>query len=167
MRSSTTRGQARGSVDYRAAHLRRGPLKGFLPQTGTLANYSEPFRMAESAEISLHNDPMIRKLNVCGEDQALQLMRVGMNPKQDIPFLRSILDHAKFVAGDITTKFIEEEYPDGFATNYVDIRDAESVRAAAHRRADGARDCPNGRGGCPARTAAHDGDATPAGARTF
>ena len=52
--------------------------------------------------------------------------------------MRSILDHAKFVAGDVTTKFIEEEYPEGFATSYMDIiSDAarvhgKSVRTAAH-----------------------------------
>merc|ERR1711959_488504 len=34
--------------------------------------------------------------------------------KHNIAFLRELCDNKKFIDGDITTKFIEEEYPDGF-----------------------------------------------------
>jgi propionyl-CoA carboxylase alpha chain len=29
----------------------------------------------------------------------------------NIPFLRDVYEHKKFISGDITTAFIEEEYP--------------------------------------------------------
>jgi len=32
----------------------------------------------------------------------------------NLPFLSAVMDHEKFVSGDITTAFIAEEYPDGF-----------------------------------------------------
>ncbi|MEN8833837.1 biotin/lipoyl-containing protein, partial [Pacificibacter sp.] len=32
----------------------------------------------------------------------------------NLPFLSAVMDHPRFVSGNITTAFIEEEYPDGF-----------------------------------------------------
>ena len=76
---------------------------------------------------------MISKLIVHGRDraEAMSLMRDsldsyvihGMN--HNIPFLRTILDHPRFISGDITTKFIEEEYPDGFAMDCIPITDKD------------------------------------------
>lgn len=37
----------------------------------------------------------------------------------NIPFLRSVCDNDRFVKGNITTKFIEEEYPNGFQVSAV------------------------------------------------
>jgi len=119
------------------------PFKGFLPQIGTLRNYREPFPgdprvrtdsgVLEGSEISIHYDPMISKLIVHGKDRkdAMKLMRDsldsyvihGMN--HNIPFLRTILDHPRFIEGNITTKFIEEEYPDGFAMDCIEITDKD------------------------------------------
>jgi len=115
------------------------PFKGFLPQIGILKNYREPFPdnpnirtdtgIQEGAEISVHYDPMISKLIVHGADrtEALNLMRDSLDSyvihglNHNIPFLRSILDHEKFINGNITTKFIEEEYPGGFSMDYINI----------------------------------------------
>ena len=41
---------------------------------------------------------------------AFEVEGIGHN----LPFLSAVMDHPKFVAGDITTAFIAEEYPDGF-----------------------------------------------------
>ena len=115
------------------------PFKGFLPQIGILNNYREPFPnnnkirtdtgIQEGAEISVHYDPMISKLIVHGKNrnEALNLMRDSLDSyvihglNHNIPFLRSILDHEKFINGNITTKFIEEEYPGGFSMDYINI----------------------------------------------
>ena len=65
---------------------------------------------------------MICKLITYGRnrDESLQLMRDALDSyvirgvRHNIPFLRELCDHEKFISGDITTKFIEEEYPNGF-----------------------------------------------------
>ena len=31
----------------------------------------------------------------------------------NLPFLSAVMDHPRFISGEITTAFIEEEYPDG------------------------------------------------------
>eukprot|EP01084_Bolivina_argentea_P260640 440212_1 len=115
------------------------PFRGFLPQIGTLSNYREAFPgdksvrtdtgIQEGNEISVHYDPMISKLIVHGADraEALDKMRDSLDSyvihglNHNIPFLRSILDHPRFISGDITTAFIEEEYPGGFSMDHIDI----------------------------------------------
>jgi len=46
-------------------------------------------------------------------------------------FLRSILDHPRFKAGDINTKFIQDEYPDGFSRKYLKLEESEIERLYA------------------------------------
>ncbi len=72
---------------------------------------------------------MISKLIVHGTDRtdALNKMRDSLDSyvihglNHNIPFLRSILDHKRFINGNITTKFIEEEYPGGFSMEHIKI----------------------------------------------
>jgi len=108
------------------------PFKGFLPSIGTLDKYVEPYPGAddvrsdsgirEGAEISVHYDPMICKLVTYGRDreESLQRMRDALDSyvirgvNHNVAFLRELCDHPKFIEGNITTKFIEEEYPEGF-----------------------------------------------------
>lgn len=108
------------------------PFTGFLPSIGILEKYKEPMPgnenvrsdsgVREGAEISVHYDPMICKLITYGRnrDESLQLMRDALDSyvirgvRHNIPFLRELCDHERFISGDITTKFIEEEYPNGF-----------------------------------------------------
>merc|ERR1719471_2666358 len=119
------------------------PFKGFLPSIGTLEKYCEPFPGAddvrsdsgvrEGSEIQVHYDPMICKLVTYGRDreESLQRMREALDSyvihgvNHNIPFLRELCDHPKFISGDITTKFIEEEYPDGFAMDCIAITDKD------------------------------------------
>ena len=76
----------------------------------------------EGGEISMYYDPMIAKLCTWAPDraQAIEAMRVALDSFEvegighNLPFLSAVVDHAKFVSGDITTAFIAEEYPDGF-----------------------------------------------------
>jgi propionyl-CoA carboxylase alpha chain len=47
----------------------------------------------------------------------------------NLPFLSAVMDHPRFIKGDITTAFIEEEYPDGFIG--VELPESELLRIAA------------------------------------
>ena len=70
--------------------------------------------------ITLHYDPMIAKLIVLGEDRrrrhrhawqwALRHYVVLGEVTTNIPFLRAVLAHPTFAAGEQTTAFVEEEF---------------------------------------------------------
>ena len=76
----------------------------------------------EGGEISMYYDPMIAKLCTWGKDRAtaIEAMRVALDSFEiegighNLPFLSAVMDHPKFVSGDMTTAFIAEEYPEGF-----------------------------------------------------
>ncbi|MEM6546546.1 MAG: acetyl/propionyl/methylcrotonyl-CoA carboxylase subunit alpha [Pseudomonadota bacterium] len=77
----------------------------------------------EGGEISRFYDPMIAKLCTWASDRgsAIEAMRVALDGFQlegighNLPFLSAVMDHPKFVDGAISTAFIAEEYPEGFA----------------------------------------------------
>jgi propionyl-CoA carboxylase alpha chain len=57
----------------------------------------------------------------------------------NLPFLSAVMDHPRFVSGEITTAFIAEEYPDGFdgvAAVGDDARRVAAAAAAMHRVAE-------------------------------
>ena len=91
----------------------------------------------EGGEISMYYDPMIAKLCTWGPDrgEAIEAMRVALDRFEvegighNLPFVAAVMDHPKFVSGDMTTAFIEEEYPDGFEG--VTVADGELKRIAA------------------------------------
>jgi len=107
------------------------PYRGFLPSTGRLVRYRPPARaegvrvddgVAEGGEVSMFYDPMIAKLITSGATRAQAIDRqiaaldafriegVGHN----IDFLSALMQHPRFRAGELTTGFIAEEYPQGF-----------------------------------------------------
>jgi propionyl-CoA carboxylase alpha chain len=111
------------------------PYRGFLPSIGRLTRYRPPAEEAneasvvrndtgvyEGGEISMFYDPMIAKLCSWAPDRAaaIDVMRNALDEFEvegighNIPFLSAVMDHPRFASGDITTAFIEEEYPDGF-----------------------------------------------------
>ncbi|TDT75022.1 biotin carboxyl carrier protein /biotin carboxylase [Litoreibacter halocynthiae] len=111
------------------------PYRGFLPSIGRLTRYRPPAEKAndkravrndtgvyEGGEISMYYDPMIAKLCSWGPTraEAIEHMRVALDSFEvegighNLPFCAAVMDHPKFVSGDITTAFIEEEYPEGF-----------------------------------------------------
>ena len=111
------------------------PYRGFLPSIGRLTRYRPPAEHAtetevvrndtgvyEGGEISMFYDPMIAKLCSWGPDRgaAIEVMRTALDSFEvegighNIPFLASVMDHPKFIAGKMTTAFIAEEFPDGF-----------------------------------------------------
>ncbi|CAD5110879.1 DgyrCDS244 [Dimorphilus gyrociliatus] len=107
------------------------PYKNFgLPSIGRLTRYSEPVGegircdsgITEGSEISIYYDPMICKLVTYGKDRqtSLDVMTNALDSyvirgvTHNIPLLRDIITEERFVSGDITTKYLQETYPDGF-----------------------------------------------------
>ena len=126
------------------------PYRGFLPSIGRLSRYRPPIEEStptravrndtgvfEGGEISMFYDPMIAKLCTWAPDRAgaIAEMRLALDAFElegighNLPFLAAVMDHPKFTAGDITTAFIAEEYPDGFAG--VDLPETALIRIAA------------------------------------
>ncbi len=112
------------------------PYRNFLPSIGRLTRYRPPEERREAeavvrndtgvyegGEISRFYDPMIAKLCSWGPDRAaaLEVMRGALDAFElegighNIPFLSAVMDHPRFVSGEITTAFIAEEFPDGFS----------------------------------------------------
>ena len=126
------------------------PYRNFLPSIGRLTRYRPPAEVAtadhvvrndtgvyEGGEISMYYDPMIAKLCTWAPDraQAIEAMRRALDGFEvegighNLPFLSAVMDHPKFVSGDITTAFIAEEYPEGFGG--ATLPDDELARVAA------------------------------------
>jgi propionyl-CoA carboxylase alpha chain len=136
------------------------PYRNFLPSIGRLTRYRPPEEISlkqavvrndtgvyEGGEISMYYDPMIAKLCTWGKTRAdaIEHMRVALDSFEvegighNLPFCSAVMDHPKFVAGDITTAFIEEEYPDGFAGVTLDddaLMRVASAAAAMNRMAE-------------------------------
>ncbi len=111
------------------------PYRNFLPSIGRLSRYRPPAELAtdtrairndtgvfEGGEISMYYDPMIAKLCTWAPDRpaAIAEMRQALDSFElegighNLPFLSAVMDHDRFKSGNISTAFIEEEYPDGF-----------------------------------------------------
>ncbi len=108
------------------------PSRGFLPSSGRIIAYSEPAKSPNiridtgiglGGEVSMFYDSMIAKLCTYGEtrEQAIELMHSALSSyiingiAHNISFLEAVMLHPRFVNGDISTAFIQEEYPDGFS----------------------------------------------------
>lgn len=129
------------------------PYRNFLPSIGRLTRYRPPVEgrredgtvirndtgVFEGGEISMYYDPMIAKLCSWGPDRltaidamgnaldAFEVEGIGHN----LPFLSAVMDHQRFRAGALTTAFIAEEYPDGFAGVTPSEDDARLLAAVA------------------------------------
>ena len=111
------------------------PYRNFLPSIGRLTRYRPPAEVVkktrvvrndtgvyEGGEISMYYDPMIAKLCTWGptRGEAIEHMRTALDSFEvegighNLPFLSAVMDHERFVSGNITTAFIAEEYPEGF-----------------------------------------------------
>ena len=91
----------------------------------------------EGGEISMYYDPMIAKLCTWAptREAAVERMRLALDEFEvegighNLPFLSAVMDHPKFVSGDISTAFIAEEYPEGFLG--ATLPEGEVLRVAA------------------------------------
>jgi propionyl-CoA carboxylase alpha chain len=129
------------------------PYRNFLPSIGRLTRYRPPAEGAtatggivrndtgvfEGGEISMFYDPMIAKLCTWAPTRtgAIDEMRIALDTFEvegighNLPFVGAVMDHPRFIAGNITTAFIAEEYPDGFQGATLDQGTVLRVAAAA------------------------------------
>ncbi|MBA69982.1 MAG: acetyl/propionyl-CoA carboxylase subunit alpha [Rhizobiales bacterium] len=113
------------------------PYRNFLPSIGRLTRYRPPAEIrnvegvtlrndtgvTEGSEISMFYDPMIAKLCTHAPDRlaAIDAMAEALDRFEvegighNIPFLSALMTHPRWREGRLSTGFIAEEYPDGFA----------------------------------------------------
>ena len=123
------------------------PFQGFLPSVGRMERYIEPADdgvridsgIFEGGEVSIFYDPMISKLITYGTDrnQAIEKMSNALDSyyirgvKNNISFLSALIIHPRFISGNLTTNFINEEYPEGFSTHVLSQADMAVFVATA------------------------------------
>ena len=136
------------------------PYRNFLPSIGRLSRYRPPAEVVEEThvvrndtgvyeggEISMYYDPMIAKLCTWAPTRgvAIEHMRNALDGFElegighNLPFLSAVMDHPKFVSGDMTTAFIAEEYPEGFDGVELPVEALRKIAASAaamHRVAE-------------------------------
>ncbi len=137
-------GQADVTLDGWAVESRiyaEDPFRNFLPSIGRLVRYRPPEEgsdgevtvrndtgVVEGSEISMYYDPMIAKLvtHAPTREEAIEAQSAALDAfiidgiQHNIPFLTSLHAHPRWREGRLSTGFIREEYPDGFATSTVD-----------------------------------------------
>lgn len=107
------------------------PYRNFLPSIGKLTSYKPPSGegvrvdegVYEGGEISIYYDPLICKLVTHGStrNQSIDRMKDALDSyvirgvNHNIPFLRAVMENQRFLDGRLSTKFIPEEFPQGFA----------------------------------------------------
>ncbi len=112
------------------------PTRGFLPSTGRLVTYRPPAEgrtgtatvrndtgVTEGGEISIYYDPMIAKLvtHAPTRAEAITAQATALDAfaiegiRHNIPFVSALMHHPRWKAGELSTGFIAEEFPEGFA----------------------------------------------------
>ena len=128
------------------------PYRRFLPSTGRLTRYRPPVEgmqadavirndtgVYEGGEISRFYDPMIAKLCTWAptREAAIDAMAEALDAFEvegighNLPFLSAVMAHPRFQEGRLTTAFIAEEWPDGFAGVMLPPEELRRVAAAA------------------------------------
>jgi propionyl-CoA carboxylase alpha chain len=128
------------------------PFRNFLPSIGRLVKYRPPAEAShdgitvrndtgvqEGGEISIHYDPMIAKLvthapsraaAIEAQSNALDAFYVD-GIRHNIPFLSALMHHPRWREGRLSTGFIAEEFPKGFAARAPEGEVARRLAAVA------------------------------------
>ncbi|TYO67792.1 acetyl/propionyl/methylcrotonyl-CoA carboxylase subunit alpha [Bradyrhizobium hipponense] len=112
------------------------PFRNFLPSIGRLVKYRPPAEASkdgitvrndtgvqEGGEISIHYDPMLAKLvtHAPSRAAAIEAQATALDSfyvdgiRHNIPFLSALMHHPRWREGRLSTGFIAEEFPKGFA----------------------------------------------------
>lgn len=112
------------------------PFRNFLPSIGRLVKYRPPAEVSkdgitvrndtgvqEGGEISIHYDPMLAKLvtHAPSRAAAIEAQATALDSfyvdgiRHNIPFLSALMHHPRWREGNLSTGFIAEEFPKGFA----------------------------------------------------
>ncbi len=111
------------------------PYRNYLPSIGRLVRYRPPAEqtlngvtvrndtgVSEGGEISMFYDPMIAKLvtHAPTRSSAIEAMSEALDGfyidglQHNGPLLTALMNHPRWRAGELSTAFLAEEYPDGF-----------------------------------------------------
>jgi acetyl/propionyl-CoA carboxylase alpha subunit len=109
------------------------PFDNFLPSLGCIDYLAEPSgpgvridsALFSGAELPYHYDPMVAKVITWGRDrsEAIQRMQRALSEfvivgiETNIPFHLQMLADARFLAGDISTSFLEKEFSMALPSN--------------------------------------------------
>ncbi len=128
------------------------PYRNFLPSIGRLTRYRPPAEgklgngtvrndtgVFEGGEISMYYDPMIAKLVTHAPTrlEAIDLQAQALDAfvidgiQHNIPFLTSIMQNAVWRSGKLSTGFIKEEFPNGFAPRVPEGDELDTLVAVA------------------------------------
>jgi len=128
------------------------PTRNFLPSTGRLIRYRPPklgttggvttrldSGVEEGGEISVYYDPMIAKLVTHAPKRLEAIEHVGEaldafaidGFRHNIPFLAVLMRNERWREGRLSTRFIAEEFPDGFRPPLPDGPERDAIVAVA------------------------------------
>ena len=128
------------------------PFRNFLPSIGRLVKYRPPLESSiggitvrndtgvqEGGEISIYYDPMIAKLvtHAPSRAAAIEAQATALDSfyidgiRHNIPFLSAIMLHPRWREGNLSTGFIAEEFPKGFAVRVPEGEVARRLAAVA------------------------------------
>jgi propionyl-CoA carboxylase alpha chain len=128
------------------------PFRNFLPSIGRLVKYRPPAEgtkdgvtvrndtgVFEGGEISMYYDPMIAKLVTHAPTRlaAIDAQAAALDAfyidgiQHNVPFLAAMMQHPRWRSGKISTGFIKEEFPDGFAPRRPEGQDLTTIAAVA------------------------------------
>jgi propionyl-CoA carboxylase alpha chain len=128
------------------------PYRNFLPSIGRLVRYQAPQErhangitvrndtgVTEGGEISMFYDPMIAKLVTHAPTRlaAIEAQAEALDDfyidgiQHNIPFLTALMQHPRWREGRLSTGFIAEEFPSGFAAREPGPGELESLAIVA------------------------------------
>src|SRR5467141_838657 len=128
------------------------PFRNFLPSIGRLVKYRPPAESSasgitvrndtgvqEGGEISIYYDPMIAKLVTHAPSRvaAIEAQATALDSfyidgiRHNIPFLSALMLHPRWREGNLSTGFIAEEFPKGFAVRVPEGEVARRLAAVA------------------------------------
>ena len=128
------------------------PFRNFLPSIGRLVKYRPPAESSadgitvrndtgvqEGGEISIYYDPMIAKLvtHAPSRAAAIEAQSTALDSfyvdgiRHNIPFLSALMNHPRWREGKLSTGFISEEFPRGFAVRMPEGEIARRLAAVA------------------------------------
>src|ERR1700761_1757752 len=128
------------------------PYRSFLPSIGRLVRYDPPVEgpaggytvrndagVREGDEISMFYDPMISKLATWAPTRAAAISGMGRALEDfhieglghNVPFLAAVMDQPRFQSGQLSTNYIKDEFPEGFAGVEPTAFQADALTAAA------------------------------------
>jgi propionyl-CoA carboxylase alpha chain len=128
------------------------PFRNFLPSIGRLVKYRPPAEsksgditvrndtgVQEGGEISIYYDPMIAKLvtHAPSRAAAIEAQATALDSfyidgiRHNIPFLSALMNHPRWREGNLSTGFIAEEFPGGFAARQPEGQVARRIAAVA------------------------------------